>query len=229
MTIRTASTKRKMVKTWFIRVTGDLNFNFASVMELLRDNWEIIQLQSIFPSPLQNILSIACRTLWSLLFTMPLECLKIDALQSEFITFILIQYPILSDTTPLSQFSLRIYLHNIINTSQGGLEQDRKNNLSCLITLNLWLFCVHLPWQWLRVSFCMHLPWQWPWVSRQWNAAHQHGYLWLWEEAGYDVMRKGTGKKKNAKASSHTRQRFWIGDLSAIWWRMSAWVVTNYY
>lgn len=145
---------------------------------------------------------------------MPLESLKIDALQSEFSIFILIQYSILSDTTPLSQLSLQIYLHNIINTSQGGLEQDRKNNLRCLITLNVWLFLMHLPWQWLQVSW-------------QWNAACQHDYLQLWEEAGYDGRRKGT--RKNAKASSHTRQQFGIGDLSIIWWRMSAWVVTNYH
>lgn len=105
------STKRKMVKMWFIEVTRDLYFNFGSVTQLLKDNWEIIQLQKFsFPLPSQNILV----TLWSLLFTPALHSLKIDALQSEFIIFILIQYSILSGTTPLSQFLLQIYLYNII-------------------------------------------------------------------------------------------------------------------
>lgn len=46
-----ASTNRKMVKTWFIKVTRHLYFNFGSVTELLRDNQEITQLQKIFTSP----------------------------------------------------------------------------------------------------------------------------------------------------------------------------------
>lgn len=163
-----------MVKTWFIKVTGDLNCNFGSIMELLRDNWEIIQLQSIFPSPLQNILSIACRTLWSLLFTTPWE--PQNRCPAEWV-HCFYTHSIFHSPHPY-QFSLQIYLHNITNTSQGGLEQDRKNNLRCLITLNLWSLCV-----------------QWLWVSQQWNATHQHDYLWLWEEAGYDGMRKGTGKE----------------------------------
>lgn len=116
--IRTASTKRKMVKTWFIKVTGDLNYNFGSIMELLRDNWEIIQLQSIFTSPLQNILSIACRTLWSLLFTAPWE--PQNRCPAEWV-HCFYTHSIFHSLHPY-QFSLQIYLHNIASTSQGGLE-----------------------------------------------------------------------------------------------------------
>lgn len=78
-----------------------MHFDFGSIMELLRDNCEIIELQSIFTPPSQNTLSVACITLWPLLFTMPLRSLRIDASQSELIIFTLIPYSILSDITPL--------------------------------------------------------------------------------------------------------------------------------
>lgn len=150
-------------------------------MELLRDNWEITQLKSMFTSPSQNSLLIACMTLWLLLFTMPLRRLRIDVPQSELIIFTLSPYSVLSDITPLWQFPLQINSHHVINTSQRGWEQDRKNYLSSLIAFNLWWFCMYLLWQWLQVSW-------------QWNVTHQHG-LWLWEETGYDSIRKGTGKE----------------------------------
>lgn len=55
-----------------------------------------------FSLPLLKISLRACRTLWSCLFTMPLENLKIDAPQNEFMIFILIQYSIFSDTAPFA-------------------------------------------------------------------------------------------------------------------------------
>lgn len=143
--------------------------------------WEVIQLESIFTSLSQNILLIACMTLWSLLFTMPLRRLRTDVPQSELIIFTLIPYSVLSDITPLWQFPLQIYSHHVINTSQRGWEQDRKNDLRWLIALNLGWFCMYLLWQWLQVSW-------------QRNVTHQRG-LWLWEETGYDSIRKGTGKE----------------------------------
>lgn len=136
--VRIASTKRKNHKG--IIHKSDRKFEFLFWFH--HGIAEIIQLESIFTSPSQNILLRACMTLWSLLFTRPLRSLRIDAPQSELIIFTLIPYSVLSDITPLWQFPLQIYSHHVINTSQGGWEQDRKNDLRCLIALNLWWFCM---------------------------------------------------------------------------------------